>query len=248
MSRRDAKRPNAPRPQRVSGGTAIEIAPAGAEPSQGINAFGGFPGKDFPMTEPDWLALNRANRDERAPAIAILSPPSTPGDLAASTSGPLRSSLGAVGSAQSQRVGGDVWDEPHRRYEALFRPEARHLGPSQEGDGVSAAELCREFRPIDLRFARGFRRQDPRGGRRRKVLQSRSDPESDPHRRRQRLRAHRRGPGRAPFDAGGVGADPLHRRLWRHHPVGEPQSRRPRRRFRHQVQHFQWRPGAGKDH
>ena len=27
------------------------------------------------------------------------------------------------------------------------------------------------------------------------------------------------------------------RRLRRHHPVGEPQSGRPRRRFRHQVQH-----------
>ena len=39
-----------------------------------------------------------------------------------------------------------------------------------------------------------------------------------------------------------------HRRLWRHHSVGEPQSRRPRRRFRHQIQYRQRRPGAGEDH
>jgi phosphoglucomutase len=36
--------------------------------------------------------------------------------------------------------------------------------------------------------------------------------------------------------------------LWRAGPVGEPQSRRPARGFRHQVQHRQWRPGAGEDH
>ena len=36
--------------------------------------------------------------------------------------------------------------------------------------------------------------------------------------------------------------------LRRHRPVGQPQSRRPARGFRHQVQHRQWRPGAGEDH
>ena len=36
--------------------------------------------------------------------------------------------------------------------------------------------------------------------------------------------------------------------LRRHRPVGQPQSRRPARGFRHQVQYRQWRPGAGKDH
>ena len=34
----------------------------------------------------------------------------------------------------------------------------------------------------------------------------------------------------------------------RHHPVGQPQPGRPRRRFRHQVQYRQRRPGAGADH
>ena len=36
--------------------------------------------------------------------------------------------------------------------------------------------------------------------------------------------------------------------LRRHHPVGQPQSRRARRRFRHQVQYRQWRPGAREGH
>ena len=36
--------------------------------------------------------------------------------------------------------------------------------------------------------------------------------------------------------------------LRRHHPLGQPQSRRPGRGFRHQVQHRQWRPGAREDH
>ena len=31
-------------------------------------------------------------------------------------------------------------------------------------------------------------------------------------------------------------------------PVGQPQSRRAARGFRHQVQYRQWRPGAGEDH
>ena len=52
--------------------------------------------------------------------------------------------------------------------------------------------------------------------------------------RRQRLRPHRRRPRRHAVDARRLGADPPHRRLRRHHPVGQPQSRRPGRRLRHQ--------------
>ena len=37
-------------------------------------------------------------------------------------------------------------------------------------------------------------------------------------------------------------------RLRRHHPLRQPQSRRARRRLRHQVQCRQWRPGAREDH
>ena len=53
---------------------------------------------------------------------------------------------------------------------------------------------------------------------------------------------------RAAVDAGGQRRHPQARRVRRHHPVGEPQPRRPRRRFRHQVQCRQWRPGAGAGH
>ena len=41
---------------------------------------------------------------------------------------------------------------------------------------------------------------------------------------------------------------PQARRLRRHHPLGQPQPRRPDRGLRHQVQHRQRRPGAGEDH
>ena len=96
----------------------------------------------------------------------------------------------------------------HRRHQTLSRPEARHLGPAQEDGGVPAAELRRELRPVDLRFARGLRRQDAGDRRRRPLLQSRGDPEGDPHRARQRLRPHRRRPRRPAVDAGRLGADP----------------------------------------
>ena len=99
------------------------------------------------------------------------------------------------------------------------RPEARHLGPAQEDDGLPAAELCRELRPVDLRFARRLRRQDAGDRRRRPLLQSRGDPEGDPHRARQRLRPHRRRPRRPAVDARRLGADPQPRRLRRHHPL-----------------------------
>ena len=48
--------------------------------------------------------------------------------------------------------------------------------------------LCREFRPVDLRFARGLCRQDAGRRRRRALLQPRGDPDRDPDRGRQRLR------------------------------------------------------------
>ena len=41
---------------------------------------------------------------------------------------------------------------------------------------------------------------------------------------------------------------PQVRRLRRHHPLGQPQPRRPDRGLRHQVQHRQRRPGAREDH
>ena len=68
------------------------------------------------------------------------------------------------------------------------------------------------------------------------------------HRRRQRFWPHRRRPARLAVDARRLGADPVAGRLRRHHPVGEPQSRRPRRRFRHQIQYRRRRPRAGEDH
>ena len=66
--------------------------------------------------------------------------------------------------------------------------------------------------------------------------------------RRQRLRPGDRRPGRHPVDAGRLPRHPQVQGLRRHHPVGQPQSRRAARGFRHQVQYRQWRPGAGEDH
>ena len=54
--------------------------------------------------------------------------------------------------------------------------------------------------------------------------------------------------GRNSFDAGRLGAYPPPWGLRRHHPVGEPQSGRPARRFRRQVQYRRRRPGPGEDH
>ncbi len=61
------------------------------------------------------------------------------------------------------------------------------------------------------------------------------------------------GPGagrqrRADVDARHVAPHPQIPDLRRHHPVGQPQSGRAGRRLRHQIQHRQWRAGAGKDH
>ena len=129
------------------------------------------------------------------------------------------------------------------------RPEARHLGPAQEGAGLPAAELCRELHPVDLRLPRGLRGQDAGDRRRRPLLQPRGHPD-----RASRMAAangfgkvHRRA-GRHPVDAGRLPRHPQVQGLRRHHPVGQPQSRRPARGFRHQVQYRQRRPGAGEDH
>ena len=61
--------------------------------------------------------------------------------------------------------------------------------------------------------------------------------------------------GRVLVGRGGIlstpAASPRHPqvpRLRRHHPLGQPQSRRADRGFRHQVQHRQRRPGARADH
>ena len=66
--------------------------------------------------------------------------------------------------------------------------------------------------------------------------------------RGQRLRQGAGGAGRHSLHAGGLLRDPQIPDLRRHHPVGQPQPGRPGRRFRHQVQHRQRRPGAGEDH
>ena len=128
------------------------------------------------------------------------------------------------------------------------RPEARHLGPAQEGAGLPAAELCRELRPVDLRRARRLQGQDA-GDRRRRPLLQREVIQTA-------IRmAAANGFGKVMVGQGGIlstpAASPRHPQVQgvrRHHPVGQPQSRRAGRRFRHQVQYRQWRPGAGEDH
>ena len=100
-----------------------------------------------------------------------------------------------------------------------------------------AAGLSGELRPVDLRFARRLPGQDAGGRRRRPLLQPRGDPDRRQDGRGQRLRPHRDRPGRHPLDAGRLRAHPPSRRLRRHHPLGQPQSGRPGRRLRRQVQH-----------
>ena len=88
----------------------------------------------------------------------------------------------------------------------------------------------------------------PRDRRRRPVLQSRSHPEGHQDGRRQRFRQGNGRQGRHPVDARSLAYHPQIQGLRRHHPFRQPQSRRPDRRFRHQVQYRQWRPGPRKDH
>ena len=74
------------------------------------------------------------------------------------------------------------------RNQAVRRPEARHIRPAQEGAGLPAAQLCREFHPVDFRFHRGFRRQGTGDRRRRPLFQPRGDPDRHPHGGGKRLR------------------------------------------------------------
>ena len=95
----------------------------------------------------------------------------------------------------------------------------------------------------------GFQRQDA-GARRRRPLSTTA--------RRSRSSSGSRRPtasAGSSIGKGGILSTPAasalirqHRRLRRHHPVGEPQSRRPGRRLRHQIQYRRRRPGAGEDH
>ncbi len=128
------------------------------------------------------------------------------------------------------------------------RPGPRHLRTAQEGLGIPAAALPRELRPVDVRC-----RPTPQGGdagarRGRPLLQPRGDPDGHPDGGGQRDRAHHRRARRAPLHAGRVASHPAAQGRRRDHPLRQPQSRRPRRRFRDQVQHRQRRAGAGEGH
>ncbi len=90
----------------------------------------------------------------------------------------------------------------HGRDDAFLRPEARHLGPAQEGPGLSAAALCRELRPVDLRQPRGLPGRHPRARRRRALSQPRGRSDRPQDGGGQRLRPGDGRPGRAPLDAG----------------------------------------------
>ena len=147
---------------------------------------------------------------------------------------------------EARNEGKDAGHDQDSRDQAFSRSEAWNLRPAQEGYGVPDARLSGELHPVDLRFARGFSGQDARRRRGRALLQPRGDPDRGPDRRRQRLRPHRDRQGRHPVDAGGLRDDPASRGLRRDHPVGEPQSRRPGRRLRRQIQHRRGRAGAGE--
>ena len=135
-----------------------------------------------------------------------------------------------------------------RRDQTLRRPEARHVGPTQEGARLPGAALSGKLHPVDLRFARGLSGRDAGARRRRPLLQPRGDPDRRQDRGGQRLRPDRDRQGRHPVDPRRVGAHPPYRRLRRDHPVGESQPRRPGRRLRRQVQHRRRRPRAREDH
>ena len=90
--------------------------------------------------------------------------------------------------------------------------------------------------------------RDAGAGRRRPLLQPRGDPDHSENGCGQRVLARAGRPGRHTFHACGLLRDPQIPDPRRHHPVRQPQPRRAGRRFRHQVQHRQRRPGAGEDH
>ena len=109
----------------------------------------------------------------------------------------------------------------------------------------SAEELRREFHPVDLRRGSKDKRQDAGDRRRRPLLQRRSDPAGDPHGGRQRLWPGDRRAGRPSVDARRLQrSSASHGAFGGHGSLGQPQSRRTGRGFRHQVQYRQRRPGA----
>ena len=111
-----------------------------------------------------------------------------------------------------------------------------------------AAALSRELRPVGVRRARGLRGRDPGGRRRRPLLQPDRGADHPQDGRGERLRADRGRPGRAAVHPGRVLPDPQAPGVRRGDPLGQPQPRRPARRFRHQVQRRQRRAGAREDH
>ncbi len=107
------------------------------------------------------------------------------------------------------------------------------MKPGTSGLRKKVTEFARaipgEFRAIRVqrRPARGrFRRLDARCWRRRPLLQRRSDPDRDPHRRGQRLRPRAGWRRRHPVHARRILRHPQAPRVRRPDPVGEPQSRR----------------------
>ena len=136
-----------------------------------------------------------------------------------------------------------------RCHQALSRPEARHLGPAQESAGVPAGRTM----PRTSSSRSSIRWKAFKG----KTLVIGGDGRYYNREVIQMAIAMAAangfgevivGRGRHPVDAGGLPCHPQIQGLRRHHPVGQPQSRRPARGFRHQVQYRQWRPGAGEGH
>ena len=154
----------------------------------------------------------------------------------------------AIASSYRKHVGDEFHDHKNHTDHTLRRSETGHLGPAQEGQGLSATPLSGELRSIDLQQPRRLRGPDP-GGRGGWPLRQ---PGGDPHHHRngrgQRLWPGAGGLRRPALDTGSLLCHPQAQGLWRHHPLGQPQPRRARRRFRHQIQHQQRRPGAGEDH
>mmetsp|Transcript_13897 Transcript_13897/g.41710 ORF Transcript_13897/g.41710 Transcript_13897/m.41710 type:complete len:217 (+) Transcript_13897:1425-2075(+) len=154
------------------------------------------------------------------------------------------------GRAGPRAVEGDVaQDGAHRR------PEARHVGPPEEDGGLRRRPVPAQLRPGDVRRAqgdgRGPRVPDVAGRRRRPLLQRQSHQRHHQDRARERRPARLGREGRPRVDARRVrpnsrGRPRLEEGLWRVHPDGVAQPRRPERRLRDQVQLRERRPGAGE--
>ncbi len=138
--------------------------------------------------------------------------------------------------------------DQHSLHHPLRRSEARHIRFAQTRAGVPAGALPGKFRAIHLRYHWRSTGRDAGAGRRRPLLQPRGDPDHFEDGIRQRVPARAGRQGRHTFHSCGVVRDPQIPHPRRHHPVGQPQSGRTGRRFRHQVQHCQRRPRPGEDH